>query len=208
MAALSRSARQGCASMSWRSILSRWPQTADTLLTRLWRYCRGPTRSELSQEKMLRTCSVCCRAIMSMSATYPCAQEYSMTGSMSASRGTHTAACSLSPQGERFRTGGLYAVRTETGVRLGELDEEFVFEARVGDKFLLGAFAWQIADIGKDTVVVSQTSPARSAAALLEGRYQGPQHSNRNRLRRNPAKAHQSGPDRFDAAGIGRARAR
>lgn len=44
---------------------------------------------------------------------------------------------------------GLFTVRTEDGVKLGELDEEFVFEARLGDKFLLGSFAWQIAGFGK-----------------------------------------------------------
>lgn len=49
---------------------------------------------------------------------------------------------------------GLFAVKTENGVKLGELDEEFVFEARVGDKFILGTFAWQITHIGKDAVIV------------------------------------------------------
>lgn len=53
---------------------------------------------------------------------------------------------------------GLFTVKTENGVKLGELDEEFVFEARVGDKFLLGTFAWQITYIGKDTVVVSPSN--------------------------------------------------
>lgn len=53
---------------------------------------------------------------------------------------------------------GLFAVKTENGVKLGELDEEFVFEAHVGDKFLLGSFAWQITYIGKDTVVVRQSN--------------------------------------------------
>ncbi len=53
---------------------------------------------------------------------------------------------------------GLYAVKTETGVKLGELDEEFVFESRVGDRFLLGTFAWQITKIQKDTVEVTQSN--------------------------------------------------
>ncbi|MDR2649696.1 MAG: DEAD/DEAH box helicase [Clostridiales bacterium] len=53
---------------------------------------------------------------------------------------------------------GLFAAKTETGVRLGELDEEFVFEARVGDRFLLGAFAWKILHISKDTVIVAPAS--------------------------------------------------
>ncbi|MGB4658776.1 MAG: DEAD/DEAH box helicase, partial [Mobilitalea sp.] len=53
---------------------------------------------------------------------------------------------------------GLFAVKTQTGVKLGEVDEEFVFEARVGDKFLLGTFAWRIDKIQKDNVIVTQSS--------------------------------------------------
>ena len=52
---------------------------------------------------------------------------------------------------------GLFTVRGENGVRYGEVDEEFVFEARVGDKFLLGAFAWRIQSITHDEVVVTQS---------------------------------------------------
>ena len=36
---------------------------------------------------------------------------------------------------------GLYAVKTEQGVKLGEIDEEFVYESQKGDRFILGAFA-------------------------------------------------------------------
>ncbi len=50
---------------------------------------------------------------------------------------------------------GFFPVRTAEGVRLGELEEEFVFEARVGDKFLLGAFGWRIAALRKDEVIVN-----------------------------------------------------
>ncbi|MDF2541711.1 MAG: hypothetical protein K0S47_1429 [Herbinix sp.] len=53
---------------------------------------------------------------------------------------------------------GLYTVKTENGVKLGELDEEFVFESRIGDRFLLGSFAWQISSLLKDTVIVSPSS--------------------------------------------------
>ncbi len=53
---------------------------------------------------------------------------------------------------------GLYTVKTENGVKLGEVDEEFVFEARTGDKFLLGSFAWQISSIDKDNVIVTQSN--------------------------------------------------
>ena len=54
---------------------------------------------------------------------------------------------------------GMFAAKTESGVKVGELDEEFVFEQRVGLKFLLGAFAWKITAINKDTVTVVPTSP-------------------------------------------------
>lgn len=39
--------------------------------------------------------------------------------------------------------------------RVGELDEEMVFESRVGDVFLLGASSWRIEDITHDRVLVS-----------------------------------------------------
>jgi len=54
---------------------------------------------------------------------------------------------------------GLYAAKTETGVKVGELDEEFVIEQRVGFKFMLGSFAWRITSISKDTVTVKQATP-------------------------------------------------
>ncbi|MCL2827343.1 MAG: DEAD/DEAH box helicase [Oscillospiraceae bacterium] len=54
---------------------------------------------------------------------------------------------------------GMYAAKTEGGVKIGDLDEEFVIEQRVGFKFLLGSFAWRIAAVDKDTVTVVQSSP-------------------------------------------------
>ena len=54
---------------------------------------------------------------------------------------------------------GLYAAKTESGVKVGDLDEEFVIEQRVGFKFMLGSFAWRITNINKDTVTVAPASP-------------------------------------------------
>ncbi len=42
-----------------------------------------------------------------------------------------------------------------TGRRVGELDEEMVYESRVGDVFALGTTSWRIEDITHDRVVVS-----------------------------------------------------
>lgn len=53
---------------------------------------------------------------------------------------------------------GLYGVflagAEGPGNRVGELDEEMVFETHVGDVFLLGASSWRVADITHDRVLV------------------------------------------------------
>ncbi|WP_420097951.1 DEAD/DEAH box helicase [Corynebacterium sp.] len=41
------------------------------------------------------------------------------------------------------------------GRRVGELDEEMVYESRVGDVFTLGASSWRIAEITRDQVIVT-----------------------------------------------------
>ena len=54
---------------------------------------------------------------------------------------------------------GLYGVfladGSREGARVGELDEEMVFEARAGETFLLGASTWRIEQITHDRVLVS-----------------------------------------------------
>jgi ATP-dependent Lhr-like helicase len=49
------------------------------------------------------------------------------------------------------------------GSRVGELDEEMVYESRVGDTFLLGTSAWRVEDITADRVIVTPApgQPAR-----------------------------------------------
>ncbi|HEY5180697.1 MAG TPA: ATP-dependent helicase, partial [Dermatophilaceae bacterium] len=54
---------------------------------------------------------------------------------------------------------GLYAVFLAsgegTGRRVGELDEEMVYESRIGDVFTLGTSTWRIEDITHDKVLVT-----------------------------------------------------
>ncbi len=51
---------------------------------------------------------------------------------------------------------GLYAVHLgEGGPRIGELDEEMVYEARRGETFTLGASTWRIEAITRERVIVS-----------------------------------------------------
>ncbi len=49
---------------------------------------------------------------------------------------------------------GLYRVTLPDGSRVGELDEEMVYESREGDTFLLGSSVWRISQIGHDNVEV------------------------------------------------------
>jgi ATP-dependent Lhr-like helicase len=51
---------------------------------------------------------------------------------------------------------GVFLVGTgQHNVRVGELDEEMVFESRVGEVFVLGASSWRIEEITHDRVLVS-----------------------------------------------------
>jgi ATP-dependent helicase Lhr and Lhr-like helicase len=50
---------------------------------------------------------------------------------------------------------GLYMVTLPDGRKVGELDEEMVYEARPGQTFLLGASSWRIEEIGRDRVIVT-----------------------------------------------------
>jgi ATP-dependent Lhr-like helicase len=50
---------------------------------------------------------------------------------------------------------GLFGVFTPGGGRVGELDEEMVYESRVGETFVLGATTWRIEDITRDRVIVT-----------------------------------------------------
>ncbi|MBW3651528.1 MAG: DEAD/DEAH box helicase, partial [Actinobacteria bacterium] len=50
---------------------------------------------------------------------------------------------------------GLFGVFTPEGSRVGEFDEEMVYESRVGENILLGATTWRIEDITRDRVVVT-----------------------------------------------------
>lgn len=68
---------------------------------------------------------------------------------------------------------GLYTVQTEEGVRIGEADEEFVYETRRGDRFILGAFAWKVTAIGRDTVTVVPAKMEGARVPFWKGELKG-----------------------------------
>jgi ATP-dependent Lhr-like helicase len=64
---------------------------------------------------------------------------------------------------------GLYAVVLPDGRRVGELDEEMVYEARPGQTFLLGASSWRIEEIQRDRVVVTPAPGVPGAVPFWRG---------------------------------------
>ncbi len=64
---------------------------------------------------------------------------------------------------------GLFGVHLPDGRRVGELDEEMVYEARPGQTFLLGASSWRIKEITRDRVVVTPAPGAPGAIPFWRG---------------------------------------
>ena len=64
---------------------------------------------------------------------------------------------------------GLYSVTLPDGRRVGELDEEMVYEARPGQTFLLGASSWRIEEIGRDRVIVTPAPGVPGAIPFWKG---------------------------------------
>ncbi len=65
---------------------------------------------------------------------------------------------------------GLYGVHlVDGGGRVGELDEEMVYEARAGQTFLLGASTWRIEEITRDRVIVSPAPGVPGAVPFWKG---------------------------------------
>jgi ATP-dependent Lhr-like helicase len=64
---------------------------------------------------------------------------------------------------------GLFSVTLPDGRRVGELDEEMVYEARPGQTFLLGASSWRIEEIGRDRVVVTPAPGVPGAVPFWRG---------------------------------------
>ncbi len=58
---------------------------------------------------------------------------------------------------------GLYTVVLPGGGKIGELDEEMVYESRVGDTFVLGSSAWKITEVTHDRVIVAPAPGAPGA---------------------------------------------
>ncbi len=67
---------------------------------------------------------------------------------------------------------GAYDVYLADGkTRVGQLDEEFVFETRTGDTFLLGSTVWRVLEVADDRVIVGDASGAMPRMPFWRGDY-------------------------------------
>ncbi len=64
---------------------------------------------------------------------------------------------------------GVFLAGAKNGARVGELDEEMVFESRVGEVFVLGASSWRIEEITHDRVLVSPAPGAPGKTPFWHG---------------------------------------
>ena len=90
------------------------------------------------------------------------------TDALTASRGARMVAVI---SGGTIPDRGLYTVNLPDRTRLGELDEEFVHETRVGDVFQLGSSTWRVNAIEHDRVIVTPAPGAPARMPFWHGEY-------------------------------------
>ena len=90
-----------------------------------------------------------------------------LAGTIRARKGAQQARRRRTPA--RSPTAACTPSRSPDGRRVGELDEEMVYEARPGQTFLLGASAWRIEEIGRDRVIVTPAPGAPGAVPFWRG---------------------------------------
>ena len=137
----------------------------------------APRPSPSCRARSSRACSTCSRAATRRTSSRSCGRASPGTGS----RGTVRAregAPRLAVANARHdprprplrRVPGRRRVEGAGGRRVGELDEEMVFESREGEVFVLGASSWRIAEITRDRVLVAPAPGRARQDAVLARR--------------------------------------
>ena len=147
-----------------------------------------------------RTCSTCSTAATRHRSSPSCARGSCGTGSRARS-GPRPGARQLAvTNAGTIPDRGLYAVTLPDGRRVGELDEEMVYEARPGQTFLLGAT--HVADRGDRPRPGDRDPGARAARSgpVLEGRrHRPPEGAGRGDRRVRPLGGRPGRPRRSSA---------
>ena len=156
--------RAGAADRRDGGVASRpWASTSCT------RSSRARTRSPSSRAPSSRTCSTCSTAATRRRSSASCARGSSGTASAARSARARAPARWRSRTPGTIPDRGLFSVNLPDGRRVGELDEEMVYEARPGQVFLLGASSWRIEEITRDRVVVTPAPGVPGAVPFWKG---------------------------------------
>ena len=122
-----------------------------------------------------RACSTCWPAAIRPTSSPSCGRGSSGTARPASLRGRDGARRLAVTSGGTIPDRGLYGVfLADSGARVGELDEEMVYEARQGEVFQLGATTWRIEQITRDRVLVSPAPGVPGQDAVLAGRRRRP----------------------------------
>ena len=129
----------------------------------------APTRSPSSRASCSTACSTCSTAATRPRSSPSCGRASSGTAWRTRS-GARKGALQLAvTNAGTIPDRGLYGVHLPDGRRVGELDEEMVYEARPGQTFLLGASTWRIEEITRDRVIVTPAPGAPGAMPFWKG---------------------------------------
>ena len=132
-------------------------------------WLRGRTPTPSSAAPSSRTCSTCSTAAIRARSSPSCGRGSCGIGSRARSgRGPGARQLAVTNAGT-IPDRGLYSVTLPDGRRVGELDEEMVYEARPGQTFLLGASTWRIEEIGRDRVIVTPAPGLPGAVPFWKG---------------------------------------
>ena len=127
-----------------------------------------PVRGALSRRSS-RTCSTCSTAATRRRSSPSCGRGSPGTGSRArCARGAGRRSWP-SPTPGTIPDRGLYGVHLPDGRRVGELDEEMVYEARAGQTFRLGSTTWRIEEITRDRVIVTPAPEVPGAIPFWKG---------------------------------------
>ena len=118
-------------------------------------WCGGRPTSPSCPTRCSTPCSTCSRAATRPTSSPSCGPASCGTGSRAWSGAGPGPSGWRSPTPGTIPDRGLFGVFLPDGARVGELDEEMVYESRAGETFLLGATTWRIEDITHDRVVVT-----------------------------------------------------
>ena len=156
--AIERAAIRATRSTCWRSRSSRWWSMDDWDVDALFAVVGAPRRSRSSPRDLRGRARHAVRPLsVRRLRRSPAAAHLGPRGASADRAGGRKRVAVIN--GGTIPDRGLYGVfllgERGRAARVGELDEEMVFESRVGETFLLGASTWRIEEITHDRVLVT-----------------------------------------------------